>query len=103
MRRNLFHKFGAVQTICDGIKFPSKKEARYYEDLKIRQKAGEVLFFLRQVPIHLPGGVKLVVDFQVFTAAGSVEFIDTKGFQTQTYRAKKKMAEALYPIKIEER
>jgi hypothetical protein len=99
----MFHKFGAMQTICDGIKFPSKKEARFYQELKIRQTAGEVLFFLRQVPIHLPGGVKLVIDFEIFNADGTVHFLDTKGFQTKSYRAKKKMVEALYPIKIEER
>jgi len=95
------HKFHAVATECDGIKFSSKKEARFYEQLKFRQKTGEVVFFLRQVPIHLPGGVKLVVDFQVFFRDGTCGFIDTKGVETESFKAKRRMVEAIYPIKIE--
>lgn len=95
------HKFRAKITERDGIKFSSKKEAAYYERLKLRVAAGEVLFFLRQVPIHLPGGVKLVVDFQEFRADGSVHFVDTKGMETESFRAKRRMVEALYPIEIE--
>ena len=97
------HKFGAVQTIRDGFKFPSKKEARYYDELKVRVKAGEVYFFLRQVPIHLPGGVLMRIDFVEFWANGTVHFIDTKGKRTEQYKAKKRMVEALYPFEIEER
>lgn len=95
------HKFNAVQTECDGIKFSSKKEARYYQGLKLLVKSGEVVFFLRQTPFHLPGGVKLVVDFTEFRADGSVHFIDTKGVETESFKAKRRMVEAIYPIKIE--
>lgn len=94
------HKFNAKPTTIDNIRFSSKKEARYYSELKIRQKAGEVLFFLRQVPISLPGNVKYVVDFLVFLTDGSVEFIDVKGMSTPLFIAKKKMVEELYPFKI---
>ena len=59
-------------------------------------------FFLRQVPFHLPGGVKLVVDFQVFWADGHVTFDEPKGCRTESYLAKKRMVESLYPITIEE-
>ena len=97
------HKFRAIQTIRDGMKFPSKKEARYYDELKLAQKAGIVFFFLRQVPFHLPGNVKVVVDFQVFYADGTVKFIDTKGVKTQSFIKGKKMVEALYPVTIETR
>ena len=96
------HKYHAVRTELDGIKFPSKKEALYYQRLKNLKRAGEVVFFLRQVPFYLPGGVKYVVDFQVFYADGSVAFIDVKGMRTATYKAKKKMVEALFPVEIEE-
>jgi len=79
------------------------REARYYSDLKFQQKGGIVLFFLRQVPFDLPGGVKYKVDFQVFYTDGNVEFIEVKGFKTKDYIMKKKMVESLYPVKIEER
>lgn len=95
------HKFGAVMTECDGIKFSSKKEARYYNTLRLRREAGQVVFFLRQVPFHLPGGVRLVVDFVEFHADGTVHFVDTKGVETESFRAKKRMVEAVYPVEIE--
>lgn len=100
--RRYFHKFNAIRTECDGIKFPSKREARCYQALKLKQQAGEILFFLRQVPFHLPGGVRYVVDFQTFDSDGSVHFLDSKGMKTESYKAKKRMVEALYPIEVEE-
>ena len=94
------HKFKAIKCEYDGIKFPSKLEGGYYNRLKILQKAGEVLFFLRQVPLHLPGNTKYVVDFQVFYPNGEVEFIDTKGVMTKMSTMKIKQVESIYPIKI---
>lgn len=98
--RTVRHKFGAVKCERDGKKFPSKLEARYYDQLKLRQKLGEVLFFLRQVAFDLAGGVRYVCDFQVFLADGTVEFIDTKGRDTPMSIAKRKMVEDLYPLQI---
>ncbi len=97
------HKYNAVQTVLDGIKFPSKKHARYYSELKLRQRDGEIIFFLREVAFDLPGKVRMWVDFQEFHADGTIHFIDVKGMKTQKYIIKKKMVEALFPIEIEER
>ena len=96
------HKFNAVRTGLDGINFDSKKEARYYQELKMRQAGGEIVFFLRQVPLHLPGKTKLVIDFVQFHADGTVHFVDVKGFATAQYKLKKRQVEAIYPIVIEE-
>jgi hypothetical protein len=95
------HKFKAKPVTCDEMHFPSKLEARVYGKLKLEQQAGFVLFFLRQVPFHLPGGVKYVCDFVVFYADGSVKFIDAKGMETSEFKMKKKMVEDLYPVTIE--
>ena len=97
------HKFNAQQTIRDGYKFPSKKEAEFYNMLKTAQEGGYVLFFLRQVPFHLPGNVIYRLDFMVFYTDGHVQCVDVKGVRTEQYKTKKKMVEALYPITIEER
>lgn len=96
------HKFQAIQTELDGITFPSKKEAKEYQRLMLLKKSGEVLFFLRQVPFHLPGNVKYVLDFLIFWANGEVTFKDVKGMKTAMYILKKKQVETLYPIKITE-
>ncbi len=98
----LKHKFKAKRTNVDDIKFSSKKEANRYNTLKLLRKSGEILFFLRQVPFHLPGGVKYICDFLIFWVNGEVTIEDVKGFKTESYKAKKKMVEALYPIEISE-
>ncbi len=98
----LRHKYSAVPTETHGIRFDSKREARYYKELLLRQASGEVVVFLRQTPFHLPGGVRYVCDFQEFHADGTVHFVDCKGFETASFKAKKRMVESLYaPIKIE--
>lgn len=99
-KRIVKHKFHAVKCESDSIKFPSKLEKNYYEHLKLKQKAGEVLFFLRQVGFDIGGGVKYFCDFEVFYADGSVEFIDTKGQDTPLSIAKRKIVEDNYPIEI---
>lgn len=95
------HKYSAIKTELDGIKFDSKLEASYYQHLKLLIMAKEVVFFLRQTPLHLIGGVVYRVDFQVFYTDGSVAFIDVKGFETPEFINKKKQVEATYPITIE--
>lgn len=101
-------KYGAQPTEADGIRFDSKAEANYYLELKARVAAGDVAYFLRQVPIHLPGRTRYVVDFLEFlpcTCGGCTcqrhRFVDVKGVQTQTFRLKKRQVEELYPIEIE--
>ena len=101
MTRRHRHKFNAVRTEVDGIKFDSKKEAKYYGQLQLRKKSGEIVFFLRQVPFHLPGGVIYRVDFQEFLSDGTIRFTDVKGFSTPEFIMKKKMVEDLYPVEIE--
>lgn len=96
------HKYSAVPEVEDGIRFASRKEAAYYRQLKLRKAAGEVLVFLRQVPFHLPGNVRYVVDFVEFHADGEIRFVDVKGMMTQSFKTKRRMVEDLYrPIRIE--
>ena len=94
------HKFGAIRCERDEKKFPSKLERSYYDQLKLRQKAGDVLFFLRQIPFDLPGKTKYLCDYQVFLADGNVEFVEVKGKDTPIGQLKIKQVEELYPITI---
>ena len=94
-----YNKYKNKRCEIDGIKFQSLAEGNYYSMLKLL--AGkEIKYFLRQVPFDLPGGIKYRVDFQVFRNDGTTQFIDVKGVQTAEFRLKKKMVEALYPVKI---
>jgi hypothetical protein len=101
LRAPVGHKFSAEPDKRGLIRFDSKLEARYYDRLCERCKpGGDVLFFLRQVPIHLPGGTKLVIDFQEFHHDGTVHFVDTKGMETESFKIKRREVEALYPFTI---
>ena len=96
----LRHKFHAKHVENDGIKFSSKLEARWYNIIKDMQESGEVLFFLRQVPFHLPGDVTYRADFMLFFSDGHVEIWEVKGFETPEWIIKKKLVESIYPVII---
>ena len=95
-------KYKAKKIIIDAITFHSQKEGKKYIEYENLRKSGEILFFLMQVPFHLPGGVKYILDFLIFWANGEVTFVDVKGMKTAIYILKKKQVEDLYKIKIEE-
>lgn len=91
------HKFNAKPSRVDNINFPSKLERRYYEKLKLMQKAGEVTGFLMQVPFHFKCGATYRLDFLVFYADGTCKGIETKGLETPAWKLKAKMIADEYP------
>lgn len=99
--RKFGHKFKAKPVTENGNRFASTLEWSYSKHLEFLQRSGIVLFFLSQVPFRLPGGVKYIIDYQVFFTDGSVKFIDVKGVVTDMFTLKKKMVEDLYPVEIE--
>lgn len=99
------NKYHAQSVVVNGIRFDSKKEARRYQDLRLLQQAGEVTWFLRQVPFDLPGGVVYRLDFLVCWRDGHYTYEDVKGgkVRTKEYRIKKKQVEELYSgVMVEE-
>lgn len=95
-------KYNNRKVEIHGHKFDSQKEADYYLYLLSEQQDDRVTMFLMQVPIALPAGVKYVIDFVVFRADGTVEWIDVKGMRTDMYKLKKRQVEELYPFEITE-
>ena len=55
-----------VVTRTDGSVYDSKKEASKAAELDLCVQAGEIAFYLRQVPFDLGAGVKYVADFVTF-------------------------------------
>ena len=94
------HKFKAIPSQYDGIHFSSKKELKRYLELKNLQSRGDIIFFLRQVPFHIPGNTKYVCDFLIFWSNDNVTIEDVKGFKTDIYKLKKKLVEHHYPVQI---
>lgn len=85
----------------DGIRFDSILEADHYLELKHERAAGQIRYFLRQVPFHLPGGVIYRADFGVCNLDGSMKFRDTKGYDKQEAKNKRKQVADLYGVEIE--
>src|SRR6266700_6533727 len=99
------NKFRAQRVEVDGHIFDSKLEAAYYSQLKLAVKCGEILYFLMQVPIKiLANGQyakrRYVCDFLVFNKNGTHEYVDVKGYETYSFKLKKDLVEAAYPIKL---
>lgn len=86
---------------ADGHNFASRLERDYYEQLLLRWKAGEVLWFIRQPSFDLEGGVIYRADFLVVTCIGAVEVVDTKGNLLQECANKLKQMKARYGIEVQ--
>jgi len=101
-------KYGNQKVIIDGIEFDSKKEARRYQELKMRVMAKEIWDLKFQEEFELiVNGVKVAsyfADFTYQTGFGKV-VEDVKSTATRknpVYRLKNKLVNALYGIKITE-
>lgn len=96
------HKYNAKAAVgIDGFRYDSKGECAYGDQLVLRQRAGDIRLLLRQVPFHLPDGVRLVLDFVWVGRDGEMHFEDFKGMVLSDFKIKKRICESLYDIKIE--
>lgn len=89
----------------DGTNFASRLERDYYEQLLLRWKAGDVLWFVRQPSFDLEGGVKYRADFLVVSRKFcslnvEVDVIDTKGTVTEACANKLKQMKSRYGITV---
>lgn len=95
-------KYGAEPVVVDGIRFPSKREARRYGDLLRLRAAGVVLWFARQATFDLPGGVAYRCDFVVAWKDGRVTVEDAKGMATTEYKLKRRQMKNVLGIEVVE-
>jgi hypothetical protein len=107
------HKYRAKACVVDGQRFPSQAEGRRYRELKLREKAGEIVRLelqpVYQLFVPVAGQVKAArvglykADFRYLVKdSGEVVVEDVKGVRTPVYRLKKRMVEASYGITITE-
>jgi len=97
-------KYRNEPTLVDGIRFDSKHEAKVYQELMLRVKAGELKNVLLQVAFLLPGNIKYVADFVTITPDMRIEGVyDAKSEATKKNRVyinKKKQMKACWDIDI---
>jgi len=109
------HKFGAVRTEVDGVKFASKAEARRYAELKMLEKAGKIrgLVLQPKYPLYAycareshgwePRVIgNYIADFSYLDKQGNQIIEDVKGMKTPMYRWKKRHFEIQQGITITE-
>jgi hypothetical protein len=114
------HKYNAVPTFVNGIRFASKAEAKRYAELLILEAAGQIYdlklqpsFELSVANMNQDAIGKYLADFSYRLSDKAQKFDhtkkqiwhiveDVKGFKTPLYKWKKKHAEAQYGIKIVE-
>lgn len=107
------HKYGAIPTTVDGIRFASKAEAARYAELRMLEKAGAVTALTLQPSFDLraaqnTGGRlvlvgRYVADFSYCdNRTGLYVVEDVKGVRTALYSWKKRHFEAQYGLSITE-
>lgn len=95
------NKYGAKKTEVDGLRFDSQKEAMRWLELKKLESIGVITNLERQVsiPLHV-AGVKVCTyraDF-MYQMDGATIVEDAKGYQTDTFKLKWKIGQALFPL-----
>lgn len=100
-------KYGNKKTVVDGFTFDSKMEAERYKELRLLERAGEILELERQVRFELRVNkhpiCSYIADFtyrRPNMRALVVE--DVKGVRTRDYIIKKKLMLAIHGIEISE-
>lgn len=106
--RRKSNKYGAKPMVIDGIRFDSTLEAEYYVYLKALNKAGVIAKLELQVKCELLPAQKhpvtgkhiraitYIADFRVTYPDGSVEYLDTKGYEKPEFKLKAKLFIAKY-------
>ena len=76
-------------------------ESNYCDDLRILKRAGEVAKVEQQYRVEIyVKGVKVCnhyIDFFVVFTDGRAEFHETKGYETDVWKLKRKLTEILFP------
>lgn len=110
------HKYGAVPTVVDGIRFDSKKEAERWAVLRAEEKLHDIQRLTRQVKfgLHVVDSTGAIVPIGNYVADFVYERFcpetntwdevveDVKGVFTAMYRWKKKHFETEYGQEITE-
>ena len=94
-------KYNNKTKTYNGKTYDSIREATHAEELDWRIKAGEVKEVIPQYKIPLKINDRHIanyyIDFKVVLSDGDIEYHEVKGFETDLWRLKWKMTEALYP------
>lgn len=99
-------KYKSIETVADGIKFASKREAFYYQIFKKLEHAGKIKDLILQERFNFTLDGKYMfyykADFSYIDCVDNKKHIyDVKGVRTAVFNLKKKLIEHQHKIEIE--
>lgn len=96
------HKYGAEKTSHAGYSFASKGEARLFDELKLREAAGEISDIQVQDTFYLTAArIKYIADYSYTDCAtGQRIAAEYKGFETPEWRIKRRLWEHYGPMSL---
>lgn len=93
-------KYGNRASDYNGFIYDSGFEADYARELDMRLKAKDIKDWQKQVKVEIKIGdmhiCNYYVDFEIAHNDGSFELIEVKGMETQLWRLKRKLLEAVW-------
>lgn len=100
LQKYRWNKFNNRNCEYNGYIYDSRLEADYAQELDLRLKAKEIIKWERQfkVSIDINGYhvCNYFVDFKIYENDGSFTLIECKGIETETWRLKRKLLEAVF-------
>lgn len=100
LQKYRWNKYGAKRCNYNGYVYDSRFEADYAQELDLRVKAGDILNWEKQfkVSIDIEGYhiCNYYVDFKIEEKDGSFTLMETKGMETDLWRIKRKLLEAVW-------
>ncbi len=94
------NKYHAKSSIYNGYYYASQLEAAYAQELDLRLKAKDIKAWRRQIPLTLiSNGMKVGtyrMDFEITHNDGSIEYVETKGYETPLWQLKWHILESMH-------
>ena len=95
-----YAKYGNRSSDYNGIIYDSALEAEYAQELDLRLKGKDIKAWTRQVKCSIDiNGMHICnyyVDFEIEHNDGSFELVEIKGMETDVWRMKRKLLEAVW-------
>lgn len=101
-------KYRAIPVVIDGLIFPSKKEGKRYSELKLLERAGQIMALTlhpkfdlivngKKVGIYTPDFQYVELQKPNYSAQGKSVIEEIKGFAARDFALRRKLFCALYP------
>lgn len=95
-------KYHNTPTVANGIKFPSKRQARDYQNFQVQLANGEIRGYAHEVSIPLANSKRRIrIDHMVVEKNLAVRWLDSKGHPDERWLLKRDLIEAQLGIRIE--